>query len=362
MLKNNRWKLVVSSAVILLPILLGLIFWNEFPEHMTTHWGADGNADGWSGRPFAVFGPPLFILAIHWLCVFFTARDPKNKGQNKKVFGLVLWICPVISLFANGIVYSAALGREFNSGSVTFLFLGLLFVIIGNYLPKCKQNFTIGIKVKWALANEENWNATHRIGGKIWVAGGLLMIACVFLPERVISWALIVLLSVVALIPILYSWLYYKKQVKAGTAPAKVSVPMGRASKIILAAALIFGGGIVLFAGVLTVTGDIQLQYNDSSFTVEASYWDDLTVEYDAIDGIEYREDCEAGSRVNGFGSPKLSMGLFQNDEFGRYTRYSYTGCDACVVLTVEGKILVLSGADRESTRAIYDALLAIVG
>lgn len=358
MIKNNKWKLIISSVIILLPILLGFIFRNELPEQMTTHWGADGNADGWSSRLFAVFGLPLIILAIHWFCVFFTAKDPKNKGQNNKVFGLVLWICPALSLFANGIVYSAAFGKEFNSETINLLFMGLLFVVIGNYLPKCKQNYTIGIKVKWALANEENWNATHRVGGKVWVVGGLLMMACIFIPESTIPWGLFILLPVV-IIPVLYSYLYYKKQVKAGTAPQKAVVPMNKTSKMASKFALIIVGVIAVFVGILLVTGNIQLQYNDSSFTIEASYWDDLTVEYHAIDSIEYREHCEAGSRVNGFGSPKLSMGLFENDEFGNYTRYSYTGCDACVILSVEGKTLVINGTDTESTKAIYDELMA---
>ena len=212
MIKNNKWKLTLSSILILLPILLGLIFWNELPEQMTTHWGADGNADGWSSRSFAVFGLPLIILALHWLCVFFTVKDPKNKNQNKKVFGMVLWICPVLSFFASGMIYAGALGKEFDIEVITLLFIGLMFVILGNYLPKCKQNYTIGIKVKWALANEENWNATHRLGGKVWVIGGLLLMACVFLPDTIVPWALIIILPVLAVIPVVYSYLYFKKQ------------------------------------------------------------------------------------------------------------------------------------------------------
>ena len=219
MIENNKWKLLVSSVAILLPILVGLILWNDLPEQMTTHWGADGNADGWSSRTFAVLGLPLILLALHWVCIFITSKDPKNKGQNKKVFGMVLWICPIVSIFASGITYAAALGKEFNMEIIGLLLIGLMFVVIGNYLPKCKQNYTIGIKVKWTLANEENWNATHRFGGKVWVIGGLLLMACVFLPEALIPWVLMIALTIMAAIPIVYSYAYYKKQVAAGTAP-----------------------------------------------------------------------------------------------------------------------------------------------
>lgn len=211
MLKNNKVKLIISSVLIVLPVLIGIIFWDELPERIVTHWGPDGNADGWSSRAFAVFVLPLFMLAVHWLCVFFTARDPKNRNQNKKVFGLVIWICPVVSIFANGIVYAAAFGKKLNVNIIMMLLMGLMFTAIGNYLPKCKQNRTIGIKVKWALESEENWNATHRMGGKVWVAGGLLMMACVFLPESLIPWALIAIMPILAFVPVIYSYVYYRK-------------------------------------------------------------------------------------------------------------------------------------------------------
>ena len=90
---------------------------------------------------------------------------------------------------------------------------------------------------------------------------------------------------------------------------------------------------------------------------MEADYYQDLTVEYAAVDHIEYRETNQAGVRTFGFGSARLMMGQFKNDAFGAHTRYSYTQCDACVVVTAGEKILVLSGKDADSTRAIYEEL-----
>lgn len=358
MIKKNKWKLLVSSIIILLPILLGLIFWNDLPEQVTTHWGADGNADGWSSRPIAIFSLPVFTFIIHWFCIFFTAKDPKNKEQNNKVFGLVLWICPTVSLFASGMIYSASFGKELHANLIGLLVIGLMFVVIGNYLPKCKQNCTIGIRVKWALENEENWNATHRIGGKIWVVGGLLMMACMFLPEAIIPWILVISMAVLAVVPIIYSYQYYRKQLKAGTATI-TPIQKSKAAKTITIVSMVFVAVILIFVGFLMFTGDIDVKYGDTSFSIEASFWDDLTVGYNAIDSIEYRENDDAGTRTYGLGSPRLLAGAFQNEEFGSYTRYSYVGCDACVVLTVEGKTLVINGVDKESTKKIYDELVA---
>ena len=214
MIRNNKHDLIVSSIVILLPMLFGLFFWNRLPEEVAIHWGIDGNADGWSGRAFAVFATPLFILAAHWLCIFCTVKDPKNKDQNDKVMGMVLWIAPICSMLAGGLIYTSAFGLRVNAASYAFPIMGLAFVIIGNYLPKCKQNSTIGIRVKWAMEDEENWNATHRFGGRFWVICGLMIMSFIFLPAAAIPW--ISLFAVIPLtgVPIAYSYLYYKKHLK----------------------------------------------------------------------------------------------------------------------------------------------------
>jgi len=211
MLKNNRRTQLLSSVIILLPVLAGLLLWNRLPQEVPTHFGPDGQADGWSSRGFAVFGLPAFLLAVHWVCLFFTAKDPKNQGQNPKLFTLVLWICPVVSLFVAFVSYTAALGVNVNVSLVAMLLVGVCFIAVGNYMPKCKQNHTIGIKIPWTLNDEDNWNATHRFAGKVWVIGGLLAILCAFLPPLIIVWAFLPLLFALVLIPTLYSYNYYKK-------------------------------------------------------------------------------------------------------------------------------------------------------
>lgn len=356
MIKQNKWKLLISSIMILLPIAFGLIFWNKLPQQMTTHWGLDGTADGWSNRLAAVFALPLIILAVHWLCVFFTAKDPKNQEQNRKVFGIVIWITPVISLFANGVMYAVTFGKEFQPYLITNLLLGIVFVVIGNYLPKCKQNYTIGIRIKWTLENEENWNVTHRFAGKVWVIGGLLLMACVFLPDVIAPWVMVAAIIVLVVVPIVYSYRYHKKQVREGTAVI-IPRPKNKTNQIIVIVSLVVTAVILIFCGIIMFTGEIDVNYGETAFTIEASYWSDLTVEYSAIERVEYRDHDSRGARTFGLGSARLLAGAFHNEEFGSYTRYSYTKCDACVVLTVDGDILVMSGLDAERTREIYEKI-----
>ena len=356
MVKRYKKALLLSSAVILLPILVGVAFWNQLPSQMPTHWGLDGSVDGWSGKAFAVIGLPLILLAVHWLCVWGTSLDSRNQGQNRKVTGLVLWICPVLSLFTGGIMYAAALDLDINFVTVTLLLMGAMFVAIGNYLPKCKQNYTIGIRIPWTLQDEANWNATHRVGGRIWVAGGVLLLAGCGLPERLAVALMILLIPILAAAPILYSWRYHKKQLREGHVPtaSAETKPVGRKAKIGSAVGLVVVLALVV---VLMFTGDIEVRCDEDSFTVEADYYQDLTVDYATVDHIEYRETDKTGVRTFGFGSARLLMGQFKNEEFGTYTRYSYAQCDACVVVTAGEKILVLSGKDADSTRALYEEL-----
>lgn len=210
MIKKNLKVLIITSIVILLPILAGLILWNQLPEQIPSHWNASGEIDGWSSKAFSVFGIPLILLAAQWLCVLGSAADPKKENHPQKVLHLVLWIIPVLSVLLHVITYSVALGKEVRVEVVLPVFIGIIFAIIGNYMPKCKQNYTIGIKIPWTLNSEENWNRTHRFAGRLWMVCGLMIILTgffggfwVFLP--------IVLLMVIA--PFVYSYVLYRKGV-----------------------------------------------------------------------------------------------------------------------------------------------------
>ena len=211
MIKENKFKVLISSILILLPILFGISVWDKLPEKIATHWGADGNPDQYSSKLFAVVFLPLLVFVSHWLCLLFSRLDPKNKGQNKKIVGLVFWICPAVSLLCSCFIYFDAFKVDFNIGGLCILFLGVLFIVIGNYMPKTKQNYTIGIKIIWTLDNEENWNATHRFAGKLWVIGGILMLPAAFLPVKFLPLILIIVLPL-TIIPMIYSYRYYKKQ------------------------------------------------------------------------------------------------------------------------------------------------------
>lgn len=360
MIKYFRKHIILSSIILLLPVLVGLCLWNVLPDTMTTHWGADGNADGWSGKAFGVFGLPCILLAVHWLMLFLDSRLTKNYEENRKVYRIVFWIIPGISLFSNAFVYAFALGWDFRPEVFLSLLIGLMFILIGNYLPKTRQNPTLGIKIPWTLSSEENWNRTHRMAGKLWVAGGILLLFTVFLPVNISAWVWLTALLVLASVPIGYSYYLHRTLTRTNDALIEETTnPVGVFSKNATRVSLVMTVVILIGCAWLMFTGDVEVQYSETSFTIEATYWEDITVDYAVIDSVEYREDGVDGSRVSGYGSPRLALGNFRNGEFGNYTRYTYTQTTPCVVLTSGENILVLNGSDDAAARAIYDELSA---
>jgi len=342
MLKKNKWTLIISSLLILTPMVFGILFWE------------DAQLPG-ASKPMFMVCMPLILLVLQWVCIVFTLKDPKNKEQSPKIVNMILWIVPGISVFLSGITYLAALGMASQTFRFAPLLFGVFFVLMGNFMPKCKQNSTGGIKVKWTLQNEENWNATHRFAGKVWVFGGILFMTVVFLPEGWLIASLLICVFALAFAPMIYSYCYYRKQVKAGVEMTPYELPEGQ--KKVKQISLVIVGLILIGCFVLMFTGKVEVTCGEEALTINATYWEDVTVRYADIEKVEFRESVP-GTRIYGFGSAKLLLGTFENAEFGLYARYT-RGDGNCIVLTVKGEVIVLSGANNEKTREIYETLLA---
>lgn len=210
MIKKYLKNIIITSFIVILPMLCGFIIWDKLPSKLPTHWNFQGEIDGWSSKPFAVIFIPLFILAMHIICVVATNLDPKNEGVNPKIMNLIMWICPVISVLCQTSVYAAGLGKDVNIELFAPLIVGMVLLIVGNYLPKCKQNYTIGIKIPWTLNDEENWNKTHRFAGALWTVCSLVIMSGAFF-KKAVAYLTFVPIAVMVFVPMIYSYIYYRK-------------------------------------------------------------------------------------------------------------------------------------------------------
>ena len=210
MIKKNWKMLLITSLAILLPVFAGVVLWNQLPEQIPSHWDMQGNIDGYSSKPFSVFGLPMILLAIHWFTVCVTLADPKKQNHSEKIRQLSLWIVPLVSLMLSAMMYSVAMGGTVRVEVIIPMLMGILFIIIGNYLPKCRQNYTIGIKVPWTLASEENWNRTHRLGGIVFVIVGIAVTLSAFFG---LYYVMLPAIAVAAIVPIIYSLCLHLKGV-----------------------------------------------------------------------------------------------------------------------------------------------------
>ena len=332
---DHKGQLILSSLVTLLP---GLAGWRL----------------AWEAAA---------MLAAHWLVLLITFSDRRNReNQSRKAVRLIFWIMPAVSLLTGGV--TALLQRGVQSASTLSTAMamgfGLLFIVLGNYMPKFRQNSFMGIRVKWTLESEANWNATHRMGGKVWVAGGFACLAGAMLPVKAMGAVFPVVLVTVALAPIVYSYYYSKTQPAAEkTVSAPLPLWQKRAARLIVAA-------VAAIAVWVFLAGSAKIVYEDASFTVEASGWQDLTLSYSDIAAVDYlpaEEVPEGGIRTYGLGNLRVSFGHFSNEAYGDYIRYTYDSCRDCVRLTTAGgRTVLLNGPDQAATRAIFDQLRARTG
>lgn len=211
-MKSNIFKTKsfwLSVAMCLFPIVLSAAFYNKMPDMVATHFGVDNVPDGFSPKWQAAFLIPSFMMVLNVFTWFIIESDPKKQGINKKLKNIIRWIIPILSVVMQCSIIMYSINENINIVRFVPLLIGILFVVIGNYLPKSKQSYTTGIKLPWTLASEENWNKTHRVAGKLWVVGGFAMMIYTFFELPLFIF--IGVIFVIVFVPAIYSYGLYKK-------------------------------------------------------------------------------------------------------------------------------------------------------
>lgn len=204
-----KMRMIVSTILCLVPILFGVMVYSKLPDRVAIHFDSYGDPNGYLNRPAAVFLLPVFMAVINVISQVSIETDPKKKNQLPLMKAFFVWLVPIISIGVQSFILIYALGHEFNGSNIVGIITGIVIVIVGNYLPKCRQNNTIGIKLPWTLNDSDNWNKTHRLAGILWVIGGLFIISTSFIELPEISFIITVLAIVI--IPSIYSFILSTK-------------------------------------------------------------------------------------------------------------------------------------------------------
>lgn len=215
----NRKSMAIVSLVLVIA-MIGIAVWvvSLVPDgaKLPIHWDAGGNPNGFAGKWTALLMPAAITAAISLLFYFLPALEPRKEHLQRSQ-GLVMaaWAgIFVVSSLVELTVVSKALHWAVPVTSLKLVGVGLLFVLIGNQLGKSRSMFLVGIRTPWTLSSEEVWIKTHRLGGKLMMAAGLIMASAAFLPLQ--GWAsrmlLFGLVAVMAGVPVAYSYLLWRRE------------------------------------------------------------------------------------------------------------------------------------------------------
>ena len=205
---KKEWPILV---VMLIATAAAPYFYLHFPEVVPIHWNFNGQPDNWSSKSFAAFFFPILIWALYFLFIYLSKIDPRRNYQefrhayNVMRSAIIIFMVAIYAVTSfNGLGYSLAVDTYVPVG------VGLLFIVVGNYLNKIKSNWFIGIRTPWTLSSEEAWRKTHRFGSKIFILAGILIGSSPWLPD---SWQVSVFVATIVVMVLgTFGYSYYVYQ------------------------------------------------------------------------------------------------------------------------------------------------------
>ena len=205
-------NLIISTLItILITWIVAVIYSGYLPDPVPTHWNIDGEIDGWTAKPWGVYMLPIIDTATILLLLVLPKIAPKGFRLEGalKVYYLLTLVIAIFMLMIMLFMFNAALNKNFNMTTWIMSGIGLLFIVIGNYLTKIPKNFFLGIRTPWTLSSNKVWYKTHRLSAWVFILAGLAMMLSPFTPYQKIILTTAIIAT--AAIPILYSLYVYKK-------------------------------------------------------------------------------------------------------------------------------------------------------
>ena len=210
---KQDWLILI---LILFGFALGAYFYPSLPDKVPIHWNASGEINGYGSKLFGAFGMPLISLAMYLMFLVLPYIDPqkKNYADFKSTYQFLKYLIILFFLGTEVMTLLIASGVIVNKPIFIQIMVSLLFILIGNVMGRFKHNYFVGIKTPWTLANEEVWRKTHRLAAPLWVLGGIINILLAFTGTNFNGIGFMVIVAVISIIPIGYSYIAYQQIVK----------------------------------------------------------------------------------------------------------------------------------------------------
>ena len=217
----------LAILIMAIQVLISVVTYPFLPATVPSHWNIAGQVDAYSSKLFlAIFLPLLSIglyVFVRGLVIIGPRLGNQPKYANLGVINIILLGVLLLMLVMHLVSTAISLGIPIDMTLVVSLSVNLLFIFIGNYMVKLRRNFWGGIRTPWTLVSDTVWERTHRLGGWMFVLGGLLGLILSFIPQ-IRFWSLISIILIVSLVPIVYSYIAYQRYVVNGKPPPFPSV------------------------------------------------------------------------------------------------------------------------------------------
>lgn len=214
---KNRKLRIVNYVLAVCNLLLAAVFYSFLPDRIPMNWGTDGTVS--YNDKYQIFF--MCGMAVLLALVFDVLPHIDPRKQNYQKFGSYYdGFCIFMQLFLlaiTGIVLTESLRPgTLSVPTLSMLGVGILFLFVGNIMPKIKSNFYIGVKTPWTLSSEDVWRRVHRLGGKCFFLAGIILIVCAFLPSQEFAfWLTFICIMVICLLPVVMSYIWWRKEQKA---------------------------------------------------------------------------------------------------------------------------------------------------
>ena len=200
--------------LILVMFLSGIALYSRLPDQIPIHWKIEGEVDDYASRFWGVFMLPFTNLLVLLTFTFMPLLDPRKENYPKfsRSYRAIKAITVVFFAVLHFLVLAFALGYELDISRIVVVGAALLFIVMGNYLPKVKHNYFVGVRVPWTLASEKVWKKTHRFAGKLFVISGIIIFLSIFVSEIIRFWLIMICALVTSLASMVYSYLVYRQE------------------------------------------------------------------------------------------------------------------------------------------------------